>query len=505
MLTRRQLLRRGVGGAAALVFPAGCARDPRKHGLLVNDVHSQLNETRVRGIERPESLAGLADVVRAARRDQHALCIAGGRHAMGGQQFASDAVMIDVNGLDQVFELDLERGQIEVGAGIQWPALIEHLQGAQADATRPWGIIQKQTGADRLSLGGALAANAHGRGLELRPMIGDVEAFTLVDARGELVRCSRSEHAELFRLAIGGYGLFGPIASVRLRLARRRKLRRVVEVIELADLPAAFERRIADGFLFGDFQYSTDLASEQGLRLGVFSCYQPVDDATPVPAQQAQLSEADWRELIYLGHVDRARAWAAYSSYYLSTSGQVYASDLHQRSTYVDDYHQQLASRLGPRARGSEMISEIYVPRDALVRFMESVRRDLTRSGADLIYGTIRLIERDDESLLAWAREPWACVIFNLHVAHDADGIARATRDFQRLIDRGLELGGSYFLTYHRWARRDQVAAAHPRLVEFLRAKQRADPQELFQSDWYRHYREMFESEIGRAPRIIAP
>jgi FAD/FMN-containing dehydrogenase len=354
-------------------------------------------------------------------------------------------------------------------------------------------------------VGGALAANAHGRGLNLPPMIGDVEAFTLIDARGEPLRCSRSENAGLFRLAIGGYGLFGPIASVRLRLARRRKLRRVVEVIELAELPAAFERRIAAGFLFGDFQYSTDLASEGGLRQGVFSCYQPVDDGTPVPEHQGRLSEDDWRELIYLGHADRARAWAEYSSYYLSTSGQVYASDLHQQSTYVDDYHRQLASRLGPRARGSEMISEIYVPRGELVRFMETVRRDLVLGGAELIYGTIRLIERDDESLLAWAREPWACVIFNLHVSHDAGGIARAARDFQRLIDRGLELGGSYFLTYHRWARRDQVTAAHPRFAEFLRAKLHADPEERFQSDWYRHYREWFASEIASGPRIMAP
>jgi hypothetical protein len=27
---------------------------------------------------------------------------------------------------------------------------------------------------------------------------------------------------------------------------------------------------------------------------------------------------------------------------------------------------------------------------------------------------------------------------------------------------------------------------------EFLRLKQQYDPQELFQSTWYRHYREMF-------------
>jgi hypothetical protein len=45
----------------------------------------------------------------------------------------------------------------------------------------------------------------------------------------------------------------------------------------------AFEERIANGFLYGDFQFSTDRDSDDFLRKGVFSCYQPVDNRTPVP------------------------------------------------------------------------------------------------------------------------------------------------------------------------------------------------------------------------------
>jgi FAD/FMN-containing dehydrogenase len=317
-----------------------------------------------------------------------------------------------------------------------------------------------------------------------------------VDAEGEIRQCSRAENADLFRHAIGGYGLFGVIASVKLRLARRRKLQRVVELRAIEGLDAAFRQRIADGFVYGDFQYSTDLASEDGMRRGVFSCYRPVDDDTPMPEGQRELSEEDWRKLLLLAHTDRARAFTVYAEHYLASSGQIYWSDMHQMSTYVRDYHQILAPRLGEDASGTEMITEIYVPRDALAGFMEAVRGDLIRQGADLIYGTIRLIEQDDESALPWARRSWACIIFNLHVPHDPDGLAAAQRQFTGLIDRGLERGGSYFLTYHRWANRGQVLAAHPGFVEFLQAKRRADPAERFQSEWYRHYRGMFAGEI---------
>ncbi len=82
------------------------------------------------------------------------------------------------------------------------------------------------------------------------------------------------------------------------------------------------------------------------------------------------------------------------------------------------------------------------------------MRREARSERVELIYGTIRLIERDPETVLAWAREPWVCVIFNLHVVHTREGLARSAGHFRRLIDLAIAHGGSYFLTYHRWATR---------------------------------------------------
>jgi FAD/FMN-containing dehydrogenase len=138
------------------------------------------------------------------------------------------------------------------------------------------------------------------------------------------------------------------------------------------------------------------------------------------------------------------------------------------------------------------MISELYVPRPALASFMDDARKALRTSGVDVVYGTIRFIEKDEESFLAWARERYACVIFNLHVRHAPDGLARAADAFRSLIDLAIVRSGSYFLTYHRWARRDQVLACYPQLPELLRRKKAYDPDERFQSDWYRHYATMF-------------
>ena len=488
MIDRRECLKL-ASLAAAWPYAASAAQSS---GVIVNDLHSQLNATRVHRIVEPETLDAVRSALRAARREHRAVCIAGGRHAMGAQAFVTDGVLVDIRKLDRVLAFDTARGLIEVESGMQWPKLLAELRSAQRGRPEQWGFAQKQTGADRLTLGGCLSANVHGRGLTLPPFVSDVESFRLLDARGELVNCSRTEHSELFRLAIGGYGLFGFIYSVTLRLVPRRKIERVVEVRDIEGIASAFAGRIRDGFTYGDFQYSIDDASDGFLRQGVFSCYKPVADSTPMPEAQKELAAGDWTDLLHLAHAAKADAFKRYAGYYLSTHGQVYWSDEHQMSIYPDHYHRKLDRMSNARHKATEAITEIYCERELLEPFMSDVREDARRNKVEIIYGTVRLIEQDKESFLAWAKKPYACVIFNLHVVHTPQGIRHAADAFRRLIDIGIKYGGSYFPTYHKYATRTQVQTCYPQFAEFLELKRKYDPAGVFQSDWYRHYRKMF-------------
>lgn len=455
-----------------------------------------MNETYVERIVCPISIDNLQCIIRQARAEERGVSIAGGRHAMGGQQFGTGTILLDTSRLNRVLSFDRERGVIEVQAGCCWPELFEYLERGQQVGDTAWGIRQKQTGADRLSIGGALSANAHGRGLHFKPMVDDVESFRLVDGQGRIVSCSRSENQELFKLAIGGYGLFGVIVDVKLRLMRRCKVQRVVRLIDVQELVAAVEQKVAAGYLYGDFQFSIDPQSEDFLSKGVFSCYQPVDEKTPIRERQKELQMSEWVDLFYLAHTDKKTAFESYASYYLSTDGQIYWSDTHQLAEYLDNYHEALDERLPPESRGSEMIGELYVPRSALVRFMKDMREDMRASQADLIYGTIRFIEKDDETFLRWANERYACVVFNLHTGHAPDATERTAAQFRRLINRAIQYRGSCYLTYHRWATREQLVACYPQFVEFMKLKRKYDPEERFQSEWYRFHAKMFSSVL---------
>ena len=305
MLNRRDFLKYSSRALAAIPFlstGSACAFPENTKGIIVNDVHSQLNKTTVYKIAKPKTSLDLQALVKSSQSTGNKISIAGARHAMGTQQFGTNTTLIDIREMDQVLNLDRENKIVEVQSGILWPKLITWLNKHAPELS----IIQKQTGADELTIGGALAANVHGRGLTHKPIIGDVESFTLINANGEKLECSRSKNSELFKLVIGGYGLFGIIDTVKLRLMDRVKIQRIVEVTTIDKLMPAVNNRISDGFLYGDFQYVTDEKSEDFMRKGVFSCYKPVSNNMPISTQQRRLDLEDWQQLYNLAHLDKA-------------------------------------------------------------------------------------------------------------------------------------------------------------------------------------------------------
>jgi FAD/FMN-containing dehydrogenase len=254
---------------------------------------------------------------------------------MGGQQFLTGGTLLDMRRLNRVRSFDEQRGLLEVEAGIQWPDVIRAYLARPAGLNSPWGIRQKQTGADRLTIGGAVSANIHGRGLTAPPFIGDLESLEMVTADGEVVRCSRQQRPELFRHVVGGYGLFGVVTAATLRLTTRQQVERVVELREIDGLIERLRERIAAGALYGDFQFATDPSTKSFLRMGILSCYLPTDDVKTIPVRQRRLSQTDWNRLIELAHRDKTRAFDEFSDFYLATSGQRYWSDTNQLNLYL--------------------------------------------------------------------------------------------------------------------------------------------------------------------------
>jgi len=72
-----------------------------------------------------------------------------------------------------------------------------------------------------------------------------------------------------------------------------------------------------------------------------------------------------------------------------------------------------------------------------------------------------------------------------LHVDHDQISILRSKNSFRALIDIALAMGGSYYLTYHRYASKQQLMQAYPQFKTFIDKKIEYDPTGKFRSNWF--------------------
>jgi len=110
--------------------------------------------------------------------------------------------------LNRILGQDAMHGLLEVQSATPWHAIAAELRPGDARAnvrtTMP-------------TVGESIARNAAGP--DGTPAVGHVASLTVVTPEGELRRVSRQRERELFALNVGGYGLFGTIYSVTLRIA----------------------------------------------------------------------------------------------------------------------------------------------------------------------------------------------------------------------------------------------------------------------------------------------
>ena len=123
---------------------------------------------------------------------------------------------------------------MNVQSGATWHQIQEQLH--------PRLAVKAMQSDNNFTVGGSISANAHGRDLQFSTVIQSVLSFRIMLADGSVVHTSRSENTELFRLAIGGYGMFGIILEVDLELVENSVYEQSSEILPLAFLPDYFAR-----------------------------------------------------------------------------------------------------------------------------------------------------------------------------------------------------------------------------------------------------------------------
>lgn len=417
--------------------------------------------------------AQLSKLLRDAATEGRKVSISGARHSMGGHTLYPGGVVLDMlpfNGM----ELDAERKILRVGSGARWSDIIPYLD------ARGFAVAIMQSNND-FTVGGSLSVNCHGWQHNSPPIASSVESFRLITADGLVRKCSRSENPELFSLALGGYGLFGVILDVELRLVANEVYRGVSRRIPLSDYTKTYREMTRDNPRVGMAYGRICVAPKNFLQEAVIVAFERTNE---VPAPMRELGGLNWlKRLAFRGSV--GSDYGKNLRWDLETLvGERGKSSL-SRNEIMNEPSEWFSNR---DEKFTEILHEYFVPVDRLAEFVGKVRPIFLKNSPDLLNITVRNVETDTDTVLRYAREEvfGLVMLFDYPADQESDG---RMRDFTReMIDAALSCGGTYYLPYRLHATEEQFVAAYPMAREFFARKAEYDPQFLFQNRFFSTY-----------------
>lgn len=163
-------------------------------------------------VYRPVTVEGIIEALNTARELGLNAAIKGAGNSYGDAFQCPEGVAIDLTRMNRILGFDPVTGIIKCEPGVTIDALWRYVIG---DGWWPPVV----SGTSKVTLGGALAANIHGKNNFNAGPIGEhILSFDFLFPDGQVVHCTPSD--DLFYAAIGGFGLLGVFAAIEIQLKR---------------------------------------------------------------------------------------------------------------------------------------------------------------------------------------------------------------------------------------------------------------------------------------------
>lgn len=449
-----------------------------QHPVLTSSDQSKLLPTRVKQIRSATSTNDLKSWVVQAKQRQETVSVAGMQHSQGGQTYLPDTTVLDMTDYDRILAYTPDTHRITVQSGITWAEIQERIQ---SDGL----AVQVMQSQNIFTVGGALSVNVHGRDIRYGSLLDTVDSFRLLKADGTVVHVSRNENADLFRLVPGGYGLFGIILDVTLKLTDDEWYTEQTVALDYHDYPTYFRQHV-----LGDADVRMHIGRISVAPDGFFkemyvTNYHKAERTVPIeeePLKQETIIALPKALLGLSRYSDfgKNKLWSFQKSYFLQQSGTYESRNNVMRS---DSAFMEYTS-----PGRTELLQEYFVPVDSFVSYIDQLRTILTTDELNVLNITIRYVEQDRTAALSYAKQDMFALVWLINTETDPASINETKRIVQKLIDATLEHQGSYYLPYYPFATRDQFTAAYPNAAAFKAAKQRQDPKGLFMNQFYLDY-----------------
>jgi FAD/FMN-containing dehydrogenase len=444
------------------------------------DDSSRMSRTRVAGVVQPRTVEEIREALLKARALGFKVSVSGARHSQGGQIASEGSLHVNLDRFRDA-RFDPKTGLLTAQAGALWGDLQRLLDphGKALDVTQVPNYF---------SVGGTLSVNAHGHNPDSGPAASTVESLKIMLADGSLVEASRQVNAELFRLALGGYGLPGLIVEAALRVRDNELYSFGFDRVPMKVF-AAFHAKALAGDASSRYSHNLiSIAPGSFLKEVVVTSYKAVPDPSRIPPPLKRT----WRDGLERLVSDRLNALYRGPGWSKGLAWWLFSRVLYRFAQKEVTRNRVMSEPFTHFSNGSpdktQILQEYFVPRARLDEFMERARGVLAEKPLPLVMVAVRAVKADPDSFLAHSpKDTFAVVFISDHPTLESE-FERLDESTRGLIDAALSSGAKFYLPYRRVYSRETLDKAYPQMEEFFAAKRRYDPDELFSNKLYETY-----------------
>ena len=450
---------------------------------FTNDV-SQFNKTPIDQIFTITNKNDIHAIITKAQKYNKQISIHGTKHTMGGHTINKNGYIINTSKFNKVLQFNSKKKEIIVQPGIIWSDLILYLD--------PYGLSPMTLQSySSFSVGGTISVNAHGITNDYGIYKSVIE-LGIINSINQELTCSRNQNQELFSLVIGGYGLFGIITWVKLKLVNNVKL--VTEYVKL------------NAFNFND-KYQQILKDPSiNIKLARININN-MNDISLYIFRESKKSNKLVISNVHTKNPEMSKVsqflykWIFPSPVFQEirydieniTKNPIDIGNKNERNLILYESANPVTQLYSPiiDLNATHILQEFFIPLTGFLDFMNYLKQVfLTHKFkyVTLLNITIRYVFKDTTTFLNYAKtDMYAFVLYyrlprklicdrELHIIHNL------------LTTKTLALDGTFYLPYRHHYTKEQLQTSYPQIKKFFELKQEYDPNNLFSNMWYKEY-----------------
>ncbi|MFK7050027.1 putative oxidoreductase ORF5 in fasciation locus [Flavobacterium columnare] len=440
---------------------------------------SLLNLTKVDTIiqvpnNKTEIETQLKGILKYAKQNRLKISIAGAKHSMGGHTIYPNGIVLNMLPYKEM-HLDSIHNILTIGSGALWEDALKYLD----KYGKSISIMQAFSS---FSIGGSISVNGHGWQKNLPPISASVISFTLLTQEGKIVNCSRQENQELFHLVIGGYGLFGVILDIKLKVVENIALQYKYIRLKPDHYISYYKNYISKNpnvnLVFGRLRIS----KKHFLEEATLNFFEKVKAKIPVLKNKRS---TEIQRLVFRGSVNNE--YGKRLRWDLETGmNKVSKNTIYSRNELLND-HVSLIENKDPSS--TDLLHEYFIPERNFTQYINDIKTILKNSKIDLLNITIRGVQQDNDSYLTYARENVFGFVFLFNQKKTDEQEKEMKFLTNQLVDIALKNEGTFYLPYRLHINREKMRKSYPNADRFFKLKLKYDPYEIFNNKFYEHYK----------------